>query len=480
MQKDATPYTLLVIEDNIGDYTIVSEFLEEQMANPHLVQAPTFRQARTFLEKSDHGFQAILLDLSLPDKSGEPLINEITSLAGPVPVIVLTGHTDASFAVKSLSLGVSDYLLKDDLTPTILYKSILYNIERKRAIVSLKQSERRYSDLFQLSPQPMWVHDLATLAVLDVNDAAVRQYGYSKDEWMRMKRNDLWLPEDLQVENDGVPASLAHGVFRHRRKSGEIIIVDVRSNCIQFNGHQSEVVLAMDITEKTEFEHRITQAIIKTQEDERSEMSGELHDNVLQLLAAAGIGINSIKKYLDQKYVNRVEESVLQLNKAIQEIRNISHRLSPAFIENSSLEEAFTSMLRALNPEGKLEHFIHFSDEARALQISHEAQLNLYRIMQEQLRNILKHAKAQKVEVTLTLERNKLKLIISDNGVGFDLHGVKKGIGLANMKRRALLFAGSFQVVSAPGAGCVVQVELPLSAVTEGNASSDNVIPVWH
>lgn len=478
MQKDTTPYSLLVIEDNIGDYTIVSEFLEEQMANPQLVQAATFRQARGFLEKTDHGFQAILLDLSLPDKSGEPLINEIISLAGPVPVIVLTGHTDASFAVKSLSLGVSDYLLKDDLTPTILYKSILYNIERKRSIVSLKLSEKRYSDLFQLSPQPMWVHDVETLSFLDVNDAALRQYGYDKAEWMRMKRNDLWLPEDLNTDREA-SGSLAHGVFRHRRKNGEIIIVDVRSNIIQFNGHRSEVVLAMDITEKTEFEHRITQAIIKTQEDERSEMSAELHDNVLQLLAAAGIGINSIKKYLDAKYVTRVEESVLQLNKAIQEIRNISHRLSPAFIENATLEEAFTSMVRALNPDGKLEHIIYFAEEARALQIAHEVQLNLYRIMQEQLRNILKHARAHKVEVSLTVERNKLKLSISDDGVGFDVNALKKGIGLANMKRRTLLFGGSFQVVSAPGAGCVVHAELPLSMVTENSTSANQVIPVW-
>ncbi len=129
----------LIVEDNPGDFVLIEDYLKEEIDNPDIVNAPSFKMAREAL-CGDNYFDVILLDLSLPDVSGEQLIQEVLACADNSPVIVLTGNTDKSFSVKTLSLGVSDYLMKDELTPPQLYKSIFYSIERKRFELKLKES----------------------------------------------------------------------------------------------------------------------------------------------------------------------------------------------------------------------------------------------------------------------------------------------------------------------------------------------------
>jgi signal transduction histidine kinase len=96
--------------------------------------------------------------------------------------------------------------------------------------------------------------------------------------------------------------------------------------------------------------------------------------------------------------------------------------------------------------------------------VSPDIQLNLYRILQEQLKNIVKYAKATSIDVGLTLDGDVIRMSITDNGTGFDIDQVKKGIGLINMQRRAELFSGKFSIETLPGKGCSIFIELPISA----------------
>jgi len=165
MLKDKKIYRILVIEDNTGDFTIVEDFLIEQFADPVITRAINFKQVCEFLSSDNNMYDVILLDLTLPDKSGQHLINEMLQLAPRYPIIILTGYTDIYFSIRSISSNISDYLLKDELTAAMLYKSIIYTIERNKNISEIKKSEKRYSDLFRLSPQPMWLYDPETYLV---------------------------------------------------------------------------------------------------------------------------------------------------------------------------------------------------------------------------------------------------------------------------------------------------------------------------
>ena len=161
--KSIENLSLLIIEDNLGDFILIKNYLEEQIENIELHHAKNYADALTILNNKDILLDVVLLDLTLPDKRGESLIKDIVSNCPDLPVIILTGFTDIEFSIKSLTLKVTDYLLKDDITPTSLYKSIKYNIERKKSSRELEESEKRYSTLFQLSPQPMWIINLKTL-----------------------------------------------------------------------------------------------------------------------------------------------------------------------------------------------------------------------------------------------------------------------------------------------------------------------------
>lgn len=271
MDKDRNLYKILVIEDNPGDFALIEEFLDDQMQTPQVWQATNFREGKHIITEEKLDLDVILLDLSLPDKSGENLIMDIISISGGIPIVVLTGYPDISFSVKSLSLGVSDYLLKDELSAASLYKSIVYSIERKKNFLELEESEKRYSDLFQLSPQPMWVYELETLRFVNVNDAAIRHYGYSRDEFLSMTIREIRPEEDVvsfeeTLANVKTKSHHYAGVFRHVKKNGEIIQAELQSNQIRINDRPARVVLVNDITERVKYIEAIERQNQKLQE----------------------------------------------------------------------------------------------------------------------------------------------------------------------------------------------------------------------
>ncbi|MFI5161753.1 MAG: response regulator [Sphingobacteriales bacterium] len=259
MQGDKREFNILVIEDNPGDFALVEEFLLEQIEILTIAHAKSYQEARNVLSAINNPFDIVLLDLSLPDKTGLSLIKEVAELVSNTPVIVLTGYTDFDFGVRSLSLGISDYILKEELTAISLYKSIVYSLERKKAVSALEVSEKRYSELFHLSPLPMFVFETDTLNFLDVNAAFIKHYGYTRDEFLLMNLKQIRPAEEIPMlekrlmksAEDKSNANL--GVFNHLKKNGEIIQVDIQSNFIDYKGKKAKVTIASDITERLNY-----------------------------------------------------------------------------------------------------------------------------------------------------------------------------------------------------------------------------------
>lgn len=254
MKPDYNQYRILIVEDNPGDQLLVEEYLGEHLQKANIFQANTFKAFKQIYFNEQGNFNIILLDLSLPDISRENLIDEARKISQTNPVIILTGYGDLDFAVKALSLGVSDYLVKDTINALILYKSILYALERHRFVQSLKESEKRYMELFQLSPAPLWVFDQTTLAFLDVNESAIQHYGYSHHEFLSFTLNQLWADDGLDAFitalNAGPGPRIVPGTYKHRKSNGEQIFVELSINAIHFKGLQATIVQASDVTEK--------------------------------------------------------------------------------------------------------------------------------------------------------------------------------------------------------------------------------------
>ena len=469
MYKDKNSLNVLIVEDNPGDFALISDYLEEQTANPAITHARNFTEADIKLSDNSKHFDVVLLDLTLPDKTGEDLIRGIVDKSKDTPVIVLTGYADIEFSVRSLSLKVADYLLKDDINASTLYKSIIYNIERKKNNKLIEESEKRYSNLFQMSPQPMWIFDMENYSFHQVNKAAIDNYGYTEEEFLKMTLFEIIPEEEIQTLKEAdsniesVRENLYKGRFKHIKKSKEIIDVDIYSNIITINDKIYQFVISIDVTEKILYEHKITKAIIKAQEDERYEIGTELHDNICQILATSQLSLELLAEKAPESSLKWLNKSKEYINLALDEIRKISHRLAPAFFDEATLEDALSKLLINFNQSDLYKVNFNFDTSIDELHLKTELKLNLYRIVQEQLNNIFKYAKASVINIEVVIVKNKLFLSISDNGVGFDTVKTDKGIGLSNMKRRAELFSGSFEIFSFPGKGCEVVIYIPIN-----------------
>ena len=254
MQYKSVPLHILVIEEQLCDFNLIENYLNKEQVNIKISRAVSFMEAENLLKSST--FDAILLDLSLSDVNNrENLAKNIVILANKSPVIVLTGNADTGFGVKTLSLGISDYLLKDELNAAQLSKSIHYGIERKRIETQLSESEKKYENLFDFSPLPMWVLDRNNFQFLSVNAAAVNLYGYSREEFLGMGIKELWAgPGEPEIEI--LDLIRKDGLFKlnisHRKKNGEILHLKIQSNPIIFDGKEARVALGNNITASLE------------------------------------------------------------------------------------------------------------------------------------------------------------------------------------------------------------------------------------
>ncbi len=462
------PNRILVIEDSPGDFTIIEDCIIESIEKPEITHAESFKQASLFLTDPSFFCDVILLDLSLPDKDGNQLIREMPAIAQDKPIIILTGYSNIDFAAKAISQGIDDYLLKDELTATLLIKSITYAIQRKKINAALKESEKRYSNLFQFSPQPMWVYDTDTYRFIDVNKAAVTKYGFSEQEFLGMTIFDITPKEDADRLSDmiaeirRVKLDFYTRKFRHLNKAGQVFEVEFYSSSISADTPTLHSAISYDITEKMLYEQLITQAIIKTQEEERYEIGGELHDNICQILAMTQMNLDRLKENLAPGKISWYNNARHTLLLALEEIRNLSHRLAPAFYKELTLEESFWKLIKTFKESNKYRVEFDFHDELNDKSRYQEMQLNLYRILQEQLRNIEKYAHATEIKIVLAIESNSLQMTTTDNGIGFVMDPQKHGIGFANMQRRVELYNGDIAIHTAPGKGCEIVIRLPL------------------
>jgi signal transduction histidine kinase len=210
-------------------------------------------------------------------------------------------------------------------------------------------------------------------------------------------------------------------------------------------------------------QREITAAAIRAQESERSQLGLELHDNVNQILT-------TVKLYNEMYLTGYVQDRQLlvkatgYVQDCINEIRSISKRLSAPTLGKISLEDSIKELVSSINLTGRLE-IIYVPKNLAMCQVSDDMHLAVYRIVQEGLNNIIKYSQAIIACIEITFEDQQLYLKISDNGKGFDTAAKRDGIGITNMKTRAENLQGTFQLKSAPGAGCEVTIVFPCETV---------------
>ena len=236
-----------------------------------------------------------------------------------------------------------------------------------------------------------------------------------------------------------------------------------------------------DITERNQAhkELRIVSGrLFQVQEDERRHLARELHDEIGQALTAAKINLESIESIEGSPQSFRIKETSGLVDNLLRQVRQISLDLHSSLLDDLGLVPALRSLLDQQARRAGLQAQFY---AAEALQnVDREIQTAGFRIAQEALTNVLRHAKARSVSVHLRIKAGQLQMKIIDDGNGFDITEVERraqqraGFGLIGMRERAALVGGRVQIISSPNQGTTVDVLLPLSA-------SDKIpkFPAW-
>jgi len=216
------------------------------------------------------------------------------------------------------------------------------------------------------------------------------------------------------------------------------------------------------LQERKARKNKIIQATIEAQENERSLIGRELHDNVNQVLT-------TVKLYTELSYQEEVpskellKRAVQQINYCIEEIRSLSRRLAVPKMEEIGLEELIRDLVDTINTTKKMSiEFLSYGLKNR--EFKQELQTTIYRIIQEQLTNVLKYAHASSVKVIIAGTNNEIAVQVQDNGIGFDLKEKVNGNGITNMISRAETLGGTLRFETSPGKGCSMTAEFPLQA----------------
>jgi signal transduction histidine kinase len=214
--------------------------------------------------------------------------------------------------------------------------------------------------------------------------------------------------------------------------------------------------------EKMAHQRQVAQATIDGQEKERLEIGKELHDNIGQQLTTIKLFLDMAKTTADQKTLDMVNMALRGVSDVINEVRSISRSLVPPTLKDLGFIDSVNDLIDSIRTTQSLQIELDFFEFDEDL-LPENKKLALFRILQEQLNNIIKYARASQVVIILRQTHDNILLQIKDDGVGFDLKKVKKGLGIINISNRAELLGGSALLTSSPGNGCEVNVSLPNS-----------------
>jgi two-component system sensor histidine kinase UhpB len=477
MSIDNQAISILVVDDSPGDLFLLEQMLHDtDLPITEINHTNTLAGARQIM--ASRKIDLLFLDLSLPDSLGLDSYTSIQAQTQRVAVVVLTGLNDTRVAMQALVLGAQDYLVKGDFDKKLLSRAIRYSLERLRYLQHLRESEERYRGLFHNNPMPMWVFDTINFSILEMNEAAVLHYGYTPAEFMGLTLADIYLDADrheLRREVDSavrIRDGIKKGIHAHMKKNGDVIFADVAWHRISYKGRLAILELAGDVTERVHLERelnvqnvtrqrQITEAVIVAQEKERTEIGKELHDNVNQILGASNLYINTAMTEEDMRQ-ELLERSTELVSKAINEIRKISKSLITPGLREIGLIESIEDIIEDIRVSKEAPAIDLDLENISEEQIEDRRKLTLFRIVQEQLNNVVKHARATRVLIRLSLEGHYIVLTVADNGVGFDAGHHRRGVGITNIISRAELFSGKVEIASAPGEGCVLTVSLPV------------------
>jgi len=340
----------------------------------------------------------------------------------------------------------------------------------REANLALRQSEERYRSLVENAKDVIY-----TLSpdgtITSLNPCFESITGWLPSDWLGKPFAPLVHPDDQPVAVEifqRVMRGETPPIFelRIQVKSSEYIQGEFTNTPLIKEGEVVGVLgIARDITDRKRAEEALRR-LNQTLEDEAKRIAHALHDEAGQLLASVHIAVDVVARELPARSRVRLERVKDLLNQVEEQLRRLSHELRPTILDNLGLRPALEFLAQGVSRRTGLSITVEGGTEGR---LASSVETAVYRLVQEALNNVTRHAQAKCVTVQLQRDARVIRCTIGDDGVGFDVTSVfarkrEQGLGLIGMRERVNSVGGTLQIISAPGGGTTIAAELSLQS----------------
>jgi signal transduction histidine kinase/ActR/RegA family two-component response regulator len=470
---------ILLVEDSEGDFFLVHEYLKEVYSDVIITHCWRLSEAKECLNK-EH-FDIILLDLTLPDSNGQESVKEIMDLVNGAPLVVLTGYADKNFAIDTMQLGVQDYLIKDEVTPNILFKSISYSIERNKIQQMFLSNEKRFrsivensSDGYALIEMNGKIRDLSPYGKLKVNIDPIDEKDFFKIDSIHPDFRRLALHTFFEV-------SKHHGEIRNievKYKVADNNFLWIESTIYNLLNEPSVGAIVLnyrDITlRKLEEEQRyaLIEELIQSNADLKQFgfiTSHNLRAPLTNLLAIVDLlDMSKIKDESTIELLDAFKSATFQLNDTLNDLIKVLFIRENKFLALNKID--FQSVvsknihdLMALINSADINIAVDFSEAPSVFFDANYLESILLNLMSNSIKFASPERKLE-IKMKSRIDGELTILEFSDNGIGMDMERVKdrifglyqrfhdrpdsKGIGLYLIHSQVTALGGHISVKS--------------------------------
>ncbi|WP_082347359.1 PAS domain-containing sensor histidine kinase [Bacillus sp. FJAT-18017] len=406
-------------------------------------------------------------------------LNPESSIQGNVDIYTLLPDIDLENFVQGLVASTYGLNAEGETFP-LFFSVNSFELDRETYSLFVFQDIKNRSRLDKELSQPLnelvdYKFALDQSAIVAITDRR-GTIKYVNDKFCEISkyRADELIGEDHRVINSGYHpkeffnslwrtisnGDVWHGEIKNRAKDGSLYWVD--TTIVPFLDESGKpyqyLAIRFEVTERkrmeAELQHMMTR-IIDVQEEERKRLSRELHDGLGQNLYSHLITINRLLSEMDHPLLTQMQEEAMEL---IEEIRSLSWELRPSVLDDLGLVPAIRSFLNRYSTHYKID--VHF-ECVLGRRLAASTETTIYRVIQEALTNVRKYAGVDEAFVVIREYEDAVRVMIEDRGQGFDTEAASRGVGLFSMDERARASGGEFQIISSPGKGTKVVLEVP-------------------
>ena len=463
---------LLLIEDNNEVVTSLTKLLSEYSRHTFLVSAAnTLAEGLRVLQST--GIDVIVLDLSLPDSSGRETFHTLRRAAPHLPVIILSGTQDEDLAVGLVQEGAQDYFVKGEGDIHLLPRALRYAIERNRAEQALAAERNLLRNVINSIPDIIYVRDLARRCIVEntAHASALQCGGHGAATLLEEDGSDdeCVLSRAQPVLNRVCAVNVAPAAEVQWFSTSKVPLLDRDGTVIGLVGS------LRDITEQKRAEeglraseqqlHALAARLQTVREEDRVRIARELHDHIGQDLTVLKMELCALASNPD-----RADDSVrlkaLSLadlvTDTLRAIREICADLRPQMLDDLGLVATLEWHAQQFQKRWAIPCNVAASGH---IALDPERTVAVYRVVQEALTNIVRHAGASSIEVVLAAKDGILNVIVRDNGRGITQEQIaqRQSLGLLGMRERVQGFGGEFTISGKRGKGTTITVRMPLA-----------------